>query len=63
MNERALSIDAFCERYGVGRTLAYAEIKAGRLKARKIGKRTVIPVDASEDWLAGLKDINDKPGS
>jgi hypothetical protein len=60
MKERALSIDAFCERYGVGRTLTYAEIKAGRLQARKVGNRTVIPVDASEDWLAALKDIHDK---
>jgi hypothetical protein len=27
---------------GVGRTLIYGEIAAGRLKARKVGRRTVI---------------------
>jgi hypothetical protein len=31
----AMSVQAFCERYDIGRTKAYEEINAGRLKARK----------------------------
>jgi hypothetical protein len=48
----ALSINDFCNAYGIGRTLAYAEIKAGALKPVKIGRRTLIPVTAAADWLA-----------
>jgi len=52
--ERALSVDQFCDRYGIGRTTAYAEIKLGRLKAIKVGRRTLISFDAAEEWLAAL---------
>ena len=43
------TIDRFCEAFGVGRSTAYAEIRAGRLKAFKVGERTLI---AGEDALA-----------
>jgi hypothetical protein len=36
----------------IGRTLIYAEIAAGRLKARKVGRRTVI---LNADLIAWLK--------
>jgi hypothetical protein len=52
--QRAMSILKFCERYGIGRTLAYAEIRANRLRARKAGKRTIITEDDAEDWLRHL---------
>lgn len=51
---RAFSIEQFCRRYGVGRTKAYEELKLGRLHARKIGRRTVIPEDDAEAWLRRL---------
>jgi excisionase family DNA binding protein len=51
---RAMSIAEFCERYGPGRTKTYEELKSGRLRARKIGKRTVITEDDAEDWLLRL---------
>jgi excisionase family DNA binding protein len=51
---RAMTIDEFCERYRIGRTTAYTEIKEGRLRARKCGKRTIITDDDSEDWLRRL---------
>jgi excisionase family DNA binding protein len=52
--QRAMSIAEFCERYGPGRTTAYQEIKAGRLRARKCGKRTIIAEDDAERWLECL---------
>jgi len=55
---RAMSILEFCERYNVGRTLAYEEINAGRLRARKVGKRTIICDDEAEAWLKSLPVIN-----
>jgi hypothetical protein len=37
-----------------GRTSVYAAIKSGALKARKVGRRTVILDDDLRDWLASL---------
>ncbi len=34
--KRARTIKQFCADYAVGRTLTYAEIKAGRLRAVKV---------------------------
>jgi excisionase family DNA binding protein len=52
--QRAMSIDQFRTRYGVGRTTTYEEIKSGRLRARKCGKRTIITEDDAEAWLQRL---------
>ena len=52
--QRAMSLSQFCERYGPGRTKAYEELKSGRLRARKIGKRIIIAEDDAEDWLRRL---------
>lgn len=55
---RAFSIPEFCRRYGIGRTNAYHEIAAGRLRAVKVGRRTLITLDAAEAWLAALPALN-----
>jgi excisionase family DNA binding protein len=51
---RAMTIIAFGRRYGIGRTTIYEEIKSGRLRAKKIGRRTVITEDDAEEWLRRL---------
>jgi hypothetical protein len=51
----ALSVPEFCHRYGIGTTAAYAEMKAGRLIARKAGRRTLIRVEDAERWFTGLR--------
>jgi hypothetical protein len=61
--QRAMSIAAFCERYNTGRTKAYEEIKAGRLRARKCGKRTIIGDDDAEDWFGNLPLVPADPGA
>jgi hypothetical protein len=48
------SVNDFCHWAGIGRTAVYAEMKAGRLVARKFGRRTVIPQFEAERWLASL---------
>jgi hypothetical protein len=45
----AYTIEGFCEAFGSSRSTAYAEIRAGRLKAFKIGDKTMI---AGEDAMA-----------
>ena len=51
---RAFGIEEFCRRYGVGRTTAYAEMKAGRLRRRKVGRRSIIAEEDAEAWLNAL---------
>ena len=58
---KALGIDEFCRLFGVGRTTVYAEIKTGRLRARKIGTRTIIANDDADDWLRKLPLIEVRP--
>ena len=55
---RAFPIREFCVRYGIGRTNAYQEIAAGRLRAVKVGRRTLIAHDAAEAWLAALPELS-----
>jgi hypothetical protein len=45
----AYPIGDFCRDFGIGTSTAYAEIRAGRLKAFKIGDKTMV---AGEDALA-----------
>ena len=52
--QRAMSIEQFCQRYDIGRTSAYAEIREGRLRARKRGRRTIIADDDADNWLQRL---------
>jgi len=42
-------LNEFCEAFGIGRTQAYLEIQAGRLRTFKVGKLTMV---AGEDALA-----------
>ena len=39
---------------GAGRSKIYEEIAAGRLKVRKLGKRTLILHDDASSWLQAL---------
>jgi|SoiMethySBSTD1v2_1073268.scaffolds.fasta_scaffold12625_6 hypothetical protein len=48
------SLYEFARRHQIGLTTIYAEIKAGRLTARKIGRRTVIAVNDAEAWREQL---------
>jgi excisionase family DNA binding protein len=60
---RAMSVLEFCQRYGLGRTSAYQEIQAGRLRARKVGRRTIVTQDDAENWLRRLPAIEPEPAS
>jgi hypothetical protein len=54
---RARTVKQFGADYGVGKTLTYAEIKAGRLRAVKVGFRTLILHDDSEAWVRSLPEV------
>jgi hypothetical protein len=48
--QRAMTVPDF----RIGRTKTYEEINAGRLKARKAGRRTIIAEEDAEEWLSNL---------
>jgi excisionase family DNA binding protein len=50
---RALSVRAVADSYGVSPGLVRLEIARGRLRAARIGRRLVIPVEALNEWLVG----------
>lgn len=49
-----MSVRSFCESVGIGRTRFYQEVKAGRLRVRKLGRRTLVTTDDAEEWLSNL---------
>lgn len=49
----AYSIPEACEATSLGRTSIYAHISAGRLRAVRVGGRTVIPADSLQALLSG----------
>jgi excisionase family DNA binding protein len=50
----AYSPDAAAEKASVGRDLIFSEIKAGRLVAKKSGRRTLIPAENLMAWIRAL---------
>jgi excisionase family DNA binding protein len=58
--KRAFSIAEFSYRYAIGRTTTYEEIKAGRLKVLKVGRRSLITETDAEGWLAALPRLEEK---
>jgi excisionase family DNA binding protein len=57
MEKRAFTLSDFCTRYGIGRTKAYDEIAIGRLRAVKVGRRTLVTENDAEAWLIALPNI------
>jgi hypothetical protein len=54
---RARTVKQFGADYGVGKTLTYSEIKAGRLRAVKVSARTLILHEDSEAWARSLPEV------
>jgi hypothetical protein len=54
LTKRGFSVEEFCEIYDICRSSAYVEIREGRLKARKVARRTIIADEDAEDWFAKL---------
>jgi excisionase family DNA binding protein len=56
MSDKAVySVPEFAATYGLGRSTVYRLLRSGDLKARKIGKRTVITAEDAESWLCRLQ--------
>ena len=53
----AYPIDDLADAIGIGRTKIYAEINAGRLRAKKLGSRTLVTTAAALAYLDTLPDV------
>jgi len=58
IRRRAYTIAQFSEAFGPGKTKIYEEINAGRLRAQKCGRRTIITAENAEAWLASLPEYS-----
>jgi excisionase family DNA binding protein len=52
--QEAYSIEEFRTAFSIGRSVVYDEIRAGRLRALKVGARTLITRDDAIAWLRNL---------
>ena len=50
----SFSVDEFARRNRIGLTTAYVEIRAGRLIARKVGRRTLVLAEDARSWRESL---------
>ena len=46
----------FADRNGISPAQTYIEIREGRLRAKKMGSRTIIPAQCEQQWLDALPD-------
>jgi hypothetical protein len=55
--ERSYSLSEFARQNDIGLTTVRGEIKAGRLVARKVGRRTIIMAEDANDWRNRLPQV------
>ena len=57
MHAPALTLKDFCDAYRVCRETAYQQIRTGRLRAVKLGRKTLILRADAEVWAASLPEL------
>jgi hypothetical protein len=55
--ERSYSLSEFARQHNIGLTTVRGEIKAGRLAARKVGRRTIITTEDATAWRDRLPKV------
>ena len=50
----AIEVNAFCQRYAVGRSKAYQLIANGSVVAKKMGSKTLVDAQSARDWFDSL---------
>lgn len=51
LGKAAFSVPEFCASVSIGRTTFYQQVKDGRIRVAKIGRRTLIPSSEVDRWL------------
>jgi hypothetical protein len=55
--QQSYSLDEFARQNAIGLTTVRGEIKAGRLAARKVGRRTIITAEDAKAWQERLPKV------
>ena len=58
MTKACMSIPEFLHWGNLSRTKFYSEVKEGRIKMRKVGRKSVVTIRDAEEWLANLPEAN-----
>ncbi len=53
-DRKAMTVNEFCGALRIGRSLFYEEVKRGRIKILKAGRKTLIPITECETYLVRL---------
>ena len=56
VESQAYDIRSFCAAHCVSRSYAYLEIKAGRLRRFKVGRKTLISREAADRWRRAFEE-------
>ncbi len=60
-NERgAMTVDEFCGWASIGRSKFYQEVNEGRIKLRKIGRKSIVTFSDANAWLESLPEAGGK---
>jgi excisionase family DNA binding protein len=62
-DREAFAVREFCARYGICRQTFYDEVKRGRIKAVKLGKKTLVLRSDAEAWRASLPPLDLGPAA
>jgi excisionase family DNA binding protein len=57
LERNAFSRKEFCDRNGIGHSKFYEEVKAGRLRAHKLGRKVLIFADDEQAWRDGIPEL------
>ena len=56
-NALASSVIQFAEDHNISRSQTYVEIKEGRLRTMKVGRRRIISTEAAADWRRRIEEL------
>ncbi len=62
LSHAAFTVDEFCRRNDMSRTTFYELVRAGELKAKKRGSRTIVLASEELAWLNSLPDYKSAIG-
>lgn len=53
----AETVNEFCSALGIGRTFFYQEVRRGRIKILKAGRKTLVPIAERSAYLQRLGEV------
>lgn len=57
LEDQGLSVSEAGKRIGVSKSTAWRLVQSGLLRSVRVGKRVIVPVSATNEFLSGNKDI------